>query len=398
MALTRLMASAVALLAIVAGGTVVLRSRGDEGAHRPQSAAVVATARAAASRATTTAPPTPTAARGRFVVSEFRGSETLLLSVSALNPTDRRPLARIEHAPNWAPRAAIAPGGDLVAYTVLPPGSRSPDSEGTLWAVALKGREPRRLAARVDLRVTPLWAPDGTRVVYQRAIAGGTEGAVTALEEVDVRDGKAQELATAPPSRLLPVGYAPDAARFYYVRFERDGAYLHEVDTRSRAARRVARLADGAARDFRLSPDGSVVLYLALSGSPARYRAMTMNIGTGDVRPVLPGVSRSEDVGVAWRPGTPAAATVGMVGGGGEATGRVLVEGEATPVLETARGFDVPVAWSPDGRMLLVRSFSGTSADNPGAEQPVLVDSEGGRKPVTGEGRWEFVGWVIDAP
>jgi dipeptidyl aminopeptidase/acylaminoacyl peptidase len=382
---------ALVIAALVTGGLAVRARRPGEATPSP---AVAQTSPAA----TATALPSRAIPAGRFVVAEYHGSETLLLSASAATPADRRPLARIDHAPNWAPRTAIAPGGDLVAYTVLPAGARSPDTEGTLWVVGLSAREPRRVAARVDVRVTPVWAPDGTRVVYQRALPSVSGGLMTALEEVDVRDGKGQELAQAPASRLFPAGYAPDAARFYYVRFEREGTFLHEIDTRSRAVRQVARLGDGAARDFELAPDGSALLYLAVTGTPPHYEARVADLRTGATRMVLPGVSRAEDVGVAWRPGAQPAPVVGMVLAGGPATGRLVAEPDGALVAESAQGFDVPVAWSADGRLLLVRSFSGRSADEPGREQPALIDGEGVRRLLTGEGPLEIVGWVADAP
>lgn len=393
MKMSRLIPSAVALLVLAAGGACLAGTRGPGGSADAGGTATGALTPQIGGR---TPPP------GHFVLSEFHGGETLLLSVSATDPDERRPLARIPHAPSWAPRAALAPGGERIAYTVLPGGARSPDTEGVLWVVTLQERAPQRLAARVDARTTPVWAPDGSRVIYLRALAGGPAAPLVALEEVSVRDGKVQEVAQASlPVRLFPVGYAPDAARFYYVRFERDGTYLHEVNTRSRAARQVTRLADGAARDFRLSPDGTVLLYLALGGTPARYRAFAAELRTGDIRPLLPEVSRSEDVGVAWRPGARPAASLGVVTGAGGITGRVVLQAGGTvtvTVTERAGGFDVPVAWAPDGRYLVLRSFSGADADHPSSEQPVLLDGDGMRRPLAGGSPVEFVGWAAHAP
>ncbi|MFN8558098.1 MAG: hypothetical protein U0531_12430 [Dehalococcoidia bacterium] len=120
---------------------------------------------------------------------------------------------------------------------------------------------------------------------------------------------------------------------------------------------------------------------------------------TGAVAPLLPGEERAEDVGIAWRPGAPAALSVGMIAGGSEATGRVMLHAaKDTTFTERATGFDQPVAWAPDGRTLAVRSFSGQTADNPGAEQPTLINGEGVRRSIQGEGAIEIVGWVVHAP
>ncbi len=383
----RLLLPAAALITALAAATVLLASRRPAAAPPASDAAMV---QGSPGRA-----PAP----GALVVSEFHGDETLLLALSPDHPNDRRPLVRIPHASGAAPRAALAPGGDLVAYTALPPGGRSLDTDGVLWVIALTERRPRRLATGVDVRTTPIWAPDGSRVVSLR-VRSDAPGLVTALEEIGVRDGTTRELARADASaRLYPVGYAPDGDRFYYLRFDRDGGFLYEVRTRTGGARRVARLTDGAARDFTLSPDGSAMLYLALGGSPARYRAMEVDLATGDVRPVLPEEGRAEDVGVAWRPGTSAQPTTGVITGTAGVTGRVVLgTDEAATLAERSDGFDVPVAWSPDGRFLAVRSFSGASADDPGREAPVLLDAEGGRHPLMGDGTIEFIGWVTHAP
>jgi hypothetical protein len=395
MRLARLLMPSVALLAVAAVAATFLLNRGGDGRSNPAPSAVSESG-PPVSRTATAAAASRSAGPGRFVVSELHGNETLLISVSPANLSDRRPLVRIEHAPNWAPRASVAPGGDLVAYTVMPVGARSPDVEGTVWVVGLSAREPRRVAARVDVRVTPVWSPDGTRVVYQRALPAQGGGIITVLEEVDVHSGKAQELARTPPGPLFPAGYGTDARLFYHVRFQREGAFLVETNTESRAVREVARLGDGAARDFKIAPDGSSLLYLALEGSPPRYRARVAEFVTGQVRDVLPQRSRSEDVGVAWRRGLPSVPSVGSILQGAGATGQVATEAAPAPFIETAQGFDAPVAWSPDGRLLLLRSFSGKTADDPGKEQPVLVDAEGARRPLTGNGPIEIVGWVTD--
>jgi hypothetical protein len=384
-------------LGIPALAACILLLAGCSGDSEPRTTSSVIAPNSTQVRASATGRPITA---GRLVVSEFHDTYTLLLSVSADNPADRRPVVRIDHAPNWSPRAAVAPGGDRIAYVVLPAGARSPDTEGTLWVVGLTDRDPKRLAQRLDARTVPVWTPDGTRVVYQRAVpgAGGTLSA--SLEELEIATGKATELITeTPPTRLFPISYAPDGVRFYFARFTREGAFLNEVNTSTRAARQIVRLADGAARDFRLTPTGDQLLYLALGSAPVSYKALAVDLSKGAVLPVLPGVNRTEDVGVAWKPGSPAVATVGIVTAGGDQTGRIdLDQGMDTTVTQTAQGFDVPVAWSPDGRFLFARSFSGRSADDPGREQPVLIDSEGVRRPLGGDGPVDFVGWATNAP
>lgn len=331
------------------------------------------------------------------LLSEFHGTYTLLILATGDGLADRRRLARLEHAPNWAPRLSVAPDGSRVAYTLLPTQARIPDSEAELWVLSLRGGSARRLTGGVDLRGTPIWSPDGGRLVTVRTVHDAGRAPSMVVEEVEVQGAGRRPLArTNGAERLLPVGYAPDARTFYVVRFTRDATVIEAIDTNSGAGRAIARLAAGAVRDVRLAPDGARLLLLALEGAPGRYRARVIDLHTGTVRDALDGATREEDVGVAWRPGGAGSATVGSVTPSG---GRVvLLDPTARPVTEREVGFDVPVAWSPDGRWLAVRSFSGADADHPGTEQPALVDVEGHRRILNGDGPIEFIGWLDHGP
>lgn len=331
------------------------------------------------------------------LLSEFHGTYTLLVLATGDGFTDRRRLARLEHAPNWAPRLSVAPDGSRVAYTLLPTQARLPDSEAELWVLSMRGGSARRLMGGVDLRGTPIWSPDGARLVTVRTVQDTGRVSSMVVEEVEVQGTGRRPLARANGAeRLLPVGYAPDARTFYLVRFTRDATVIEAIETGSGANRAVARLAPGAVRDVRLAPDGARLLLLALEGTPGRYRARVIDLRTGTVHDALDGAAREEDVGVAWRPGGAGSATVGSVTPAG---GRVvLLDPTARTVTEREAGFDVPVAWSPDGRWLAVRAFSGADTDHPGPEQPALVDIEGRRRLIGGEGPIEFIGWLDHGP
>ncbi len=115
--------------------------------------------------------------------------------------------------------------------------------------------------------------------------------------------------------------------------------------------------------------------------------------------PLFDGIDRTEDIGVTWRGRD---ATVGMLLAPGG--GRRIVTGNAGPEAEQAavtgpNGFAAPLAWSPSGRYLVVRRFTGDDTAAPGAEQPALFDRETAAwRDITGSGALEFVGWSADAP
>jgi hypothetical protein len=94
--------------------------------------------------------------------------------------------------------------------------------------------------------------------------------------------------------------------------------------------------------------------------------------------------------------------TVGRLtgaGGSGGAPVRLDADGAATvsalpgPPNE-ASGFDVPLAWSPDGVHLAVRSFTGTSVAAPGPSSVVVVNTDGGRRELSQLSDVVVAGWL----
>jgi hypothetical protein len=71
-----------------------------------------------------------------------------------------------------------------------------------------------------------------------------------------------------------------------------------------------------------------------------------------------------------------------------------LAGGTPAALTPPAQGFDQPLAWDAAGDALAVRSFTGTSAANPGTETAVVVSTDGQRRPVTASGDILVFGWV----
>ena len=69
-------------------------------------------------------------------------------------------------------------------------------------------------------------------------------------------------------------------------------------------------------------------------------------------------------------------------------------EGQPSQLPPPEKGFDLPQGWSPDGKYLAVRSFSGTSIANPGSSQLVMVSPASGSRFVVASGEVEVIGWV----
>jgi hypothetical protein len=318
----------------------------------------------------------------RLLAAERDGGSTVFWSIDPREPSERRLLARVQHDLQWGVRAAASPVGRAIAYTWMPPGAVDPDHDATLTILDLDGRTARRLATGLDLRTTPLWTADGAAVAVQRPALGG--GGALALITLD--GGQWVAAIAAAGHHLQPV--AASFEQIAYVDSGPDGAWLRRV-ARGGNDRAVAKLADGAARGFSLSPDGQALAFLRLlpADGGARYEAATADLQSGDVRPLFPDITRAEDTGVAWlSTGVTAVSAVD-----GDGSGLLLTSAEA-PLERNTSGFDVLIAASPDGRWMAVRAFAGGDPRRPGAEAMQFIGVDGRRVRVPGGLSW--IGWT----
>jgi hypothetical protein len=117
------------------------------------------------------------------------------------------------------------------------------------------------------------------------------------------------------------------------------------------------------------------------------YRAVAVPSSGVPVRLTAGG---REDTGIAWNPRT-GKPTVGAVP---DAPGQPVPVAAGATVDVPPSGFDVPVAWSPDGKQLAVRHFTGDSTDQPGMESVQLTGQDGSRTDVMGSAPLILVGWA----
>ena len=109
-----------------------------------------------------------------------------------------------------------------------------------------------------------------------------------------------------------------------------------------------------------------------------------------------PGLDRTEQFNPVWLPDG-SAVTIGLLPVEGQPAGAVIIavgEGQPSQLPPPEHGFDLPQSWSPDGKYLAVRSFSGTSIANPGSSQLVIVSRASGSRFVVASGEVEVIGWV----
>jgi hypothetical protein len=328
-------------------------------------------------------PAAPAAGPAEYVVyAEFGLTTDTVYRADAARPSERTKIHTIAHAREFGIVAATSPDGGAFAYTVLPPDTLAPapDTPAELWLAALDGGDPLRLAGGFDLRVRPVWTPDGGSVVLRRSTSRGAYELVT----VDVTTAAESVLARS-QSALFPAGFAPDSSALYYTSIDNAGSELHRVEVATLTAATVTRLSGGLTRDWALSPDGSKLAFLSLlpqGENRFASRVEVLDLATGAV---TPSSSDSDEFGPAWTPSGDLA--LGRL----ERGAGVLVVGGAAIGLPD--GFDVPLSASRSGSSIAVRSFTGASLTTPGLASLMTLGPDGKRRTIA-NGEVTFIGWT----
>lgn len=331
-----------------------------------------------------------------FVFVEFGPTADAIRIAPVTDPANARTVATVAHAEGFGIYAALSPDGQRIAYTVIPPveGEPSIESPAELRVIQADTGD-QLLATGADLLVPPVWSPDSDAVVFRRSVpAEGSSGSFD-LVRVDLAGNETMLVSST--SGLFPIGYAGGA--LYYGAVSSSGTDLYRYDG---IPAFVAHLSDDVARDWRLSPDGSKLAYLVMQeregafGFTARVYDLA-GAGLGGFAVLATRDSAPDEFGPVWNPAT-----------GGLTLGR-LDPAAPSPMIEvgpdgaerslsaTARGFDVPVSWSPDGSYLIFRWFLGDSAENPGPSRLHVLTPDGERELLSINSDIQIIGWIAAA-
>ena len=285
---------------------------------------------------------------------------------------EAREVARIAHLPGYGAIGAVSPDGELLAVVVADAGSIARPG-ASLLVINLESGLVERRATGVDPLQPPVWTPDSRAVVTARQ-SGDGPGVTVSLLRVPAAGGPEDQLVIF--NNVL--GAFPFAVG-------RDGSLFSVViDSRGSTVyggnQEVVRLSGAITRDWRLSPDGASVAFIeadTLGG--LRYRQRVVSLVAGTAAAQLP-EAVGQQLGVAWNPvdGRPRFGLDPVPLTGERAAG------------QRAGGFDLPLAFSPDGTALAVQAWDGESFADPGEMRLALLV---GDRRVLLPSATRFAGW-----
>jgi hypothetical protein len=330
----------------------------------------------------------------RLAFAEFGAVADNVYLASPSNPDDRRLVATVDHVEGWGINPAFSVAGEVAAYTVLPPGSiPRRDSPAELWLLDLRSGEPSRIARDADLLAPPAFDATGGKLLYRSTRSDGHQELISVS-----LDGRVRRTVHSYEGAfgLYPIGFAADGA-VVFAELSTRGTDVYRV-REGAAPVLVVHASDQIARDWRISPDGGELSYLAPELLAERWvhRASVVDIANGTVRALAPTPAPlAEQFGPVWTHDG-RAVTLGRepLEGTSAAALTVALDGGAAEALASPRvGFDVPVAWSPGGGYLIARTFDGASSHEPGRETMVVIAADGTRTELTTTSEVIIIGW-----
>ena len=344
--------------------------------------------------ATATQDPTPRNETA-LLYSQFGETEDTLWLASPSHLQDPQAIATVDHAPFWGISASLSPDGRWVAYTALPPAVPNPEEgagvEAEVWVLSRAGGEPQLLARGADVRLAPIWSSDSGALVFQ---SFDRQRNRRTFFRVHLQNRVVFELTgiEGAPS-VFPLAFESRDDLFYVARRTVEGGTEVLAIGVADASSHTVATVDGVARDWQLSPDGGRMTFVKQAAGGV-WELWVLDLEDGSLlRLEAEGLSTDRELfSPVWHP-QQALITLGMAPGD-EGRGVIslsLSGGAAVQLPGPEQGFDVPLAWSPQGDLLAVQEF----AEYPVQHRPHLrlIALDGQRQVLADEAEVTFIGW-----
>jgi TolB protein len=213
----------------------------------------------------------------------------------------------------------------------------------------------RRIAGAGTQLYSPVWSPDGRRILYALHTDRGWQ-----LVERDVRSGS-QRTVNPGGRQLLTPSYAPDGRKIALSIWRDDGAEIFEYDI---AEQCCLRRLTGTGRTISMNPaysaDGRRMAFMSdRIGRPAVYVMDANGGGETMLSPFVPGQG-SDYSSPSWAPNSNRIAFHGVWNRQMRGAYQILVADAGRPGAQieqiTARGNNEDPSWAPDGRHVVYTS------------------------------------------
>ena len=330
-----------------------------------------------------------------LLYSQFGETEDTLWLAPASQLQEPQAIATIAHAPFWGISASLSPDGRWVAYTVLPPNLPNPEegssAEADVWLLPSAGGEPQLLAQGADVRLAPIWSPDSGALVFQSIDRQRNSYTLFSVNLADKVSSLLLSMENV--TSMFPLAFDPTGDSFFVARVGEGGTDIFAVSVAD-ASRRAIATVDGLARDWQFSPDGERVTFVNQTGE-GEWELWVLDLEDGSqFRLEAEGLPTERELfSPVWRAGQELI-TLGMApGDDGTGVFNVSFSGVAAEQLPgPEQGFDVPLAWSPQGDLLVVQEFS----EYPVQRRPSLyvLTATAERQPLAQGAEVTFISWL----
>jgi TolB protein len=247
---------------------------------------------------------------------------------------------------------AWLPDGRTVIYA-----RGSSDRDHDLFTVAPGRGAVRRLTDNVVRDNYPAWSPDGSQIAFVRTLVSGPRGRERSNEELFVMraDGTGQRRLTRYRHEDLMPSWSPDGSRIAFAR-RAPGALtaVYTIRPDGTGLRRVALAPAGFHSDPAWSPDGRRIAFTAGNGLEFGGELYVMDADGSHVRRL----ARVAEIvwSPQWSPDGRLLAVNGLnsCGRGCEINGVYVLRSDGLDVRKIVEGGSRGLAWSPDGRELVL--------------------------------------------